>query len=398
MKHLYELHTAVWLHRLSATYGRPVTLGNIPDDEVARIAAYHIDTVWLMGVWERSPIAADISRHDAILVNEIHRILPDMSDEDIIGSSYAIKSYSVDPRFGGETELAMFRQQLAEKGIGLILDFVPNHTAFDHDWLSRHPEYYIATDRVQATEHPEAYRTVGNIAVAKGADPHLPPWPDVAQLNGYSVDYRHASIETLRYVATLCDGVRCDMAMLLLNDTIAQTWGKAAGIRPREEYWRAVIDGIRPTSPRFIWIAECYWDTERHMLELGFDYCYDKRLYDYMVNNDQAGLRSHIEGLQDIAPRLMHFLENHDEPRAATIFDLPSHGQHAQTIASLPGPCLWYDGQFLGYRTKLPTHIRRGPVEHTDCAIKLLYENLLTHGHAADALDIPQSPPRTDVA
>jgi glycosidase len=395
MKHLYELHTAAWLSRLTNEHGYLVTLHNVPDDEVERIASYHIDTIWLMGVWERSPVAAEISRRDKGLVDEIHRLLPDMSDEDIIGSAYAVKSYTVDQQFGGQSGLAMFRSQLAEKNIKLILDFVPNHTAFDNAWVAQHPDYYITANVTQATARPDVYYVAGGIAVAKGADPNLAPWPDVAQLNGYSTGYRHASVETLRTIAQQCDGVRCDMAMLLLNDVVARAWGSAAGERPSDEYWQTVIDQVRDTSPSFIFIAECYWDTERHLVSLGFDYCYDKTLYDCMTSSDNSALRNHIDTLGDIAPNLVHFLENHDEQRAATIFNLQEQAKYAHLITTLPGPCLWYDGQFSGYTAKLPTHVRRGPAEPTNPEIKAMYEDLLRRLQA-DAHDIPQSPLHTD--
>ena len=377
MKHIYEIPVAPWLATLSTKIGMPITLATIPEDVVEQIVSYHMDTVWLMGVWQRSEVAAEISRADEQLWHEVVGILPDATKDDIIGSAYAVKAYRVDERFGGEDGLAIFREQLRARGIKLLLDFVPNHTSFDAPWLKTHPEYYIAARRDDATEQPERYYQTEQVCVAKGADPNLPPWPDVAQVNAFSSAYRLESSQTLQYIASLCDGVRCDMAMLLLNDVVEHTWAEKAGQRPTEEYWSEVISSVKALYPSFVFIAECYWDTERTLLELGFDYCYDKRLYDAMVARDESAIDNRLSVLSDVAPHLVYFLENHDEARAATVFSPDEQTRYAQKIITSPGVCLWYDGQFVGNQAKLPTHIGRAPIEKQNDEICDIYRELL---------------------
>lgn len=381
MKNIYEINTAVWLSRLSEAYSKPITLANVPDETLDRIVSFGMDTVWLMGVWERSPIAAEISRRDESLRQEIAATLPDMTDENIIGSAYAVKSYTVDPRFGGANELAQLRQRLKERGLKLLLDFVPNHSAFDHTWTTEHPEYYITSKNSEAASSPSNFYKVGDLSIAKGKDPNLDPWPDVAQLNAFSEVYREASIETLLAIAKMCDGVRCDMAMLLLNESFTGTWESLAGEPLAEEYWKKVISAVKDKQPNLTFIAETYWQKERQLLELGFDYCYNKDLYDHLIAQNEAALESHVAETQDIADHLVHFLENHDEARVATLLSLEKHENAVRIITSQPGLHLWHDGQFEGYRHKLPVHIARGPIEYIDPQVYDIYRRLLTPNH-----------------
>lgn len=377
MKHIYEINTAAWLSRLSQQSDRPITLEDIPQQEVDKLALFNIDTVWLMGVWQRSPDAANCSANDTDLMAEIRTVLPDYTTADMIGSAYAIKNYVVDERFGGDAALQIFRRQLRDRGIKLLLDYVPNHTAFDHPWTATHLDYYIHTGQLNDTQPLAYFRNHGDVLIAQGKDPKLAPWEDVAQLNAFSPGYRQASIDTLAHIATMCDGVRCDMAMLMLNDIFASTWGELAGAQPDEEYWRYIVDSIRRQYPEFIFMAECYWQTERQLIELGFDYCYDKTVYDRLVSHDPAGADAYLDSMADIASHLVHFLENHDEPRAATIFADDKNIEYATYINTRPGICLWHDGQFEGYTKKIPVHVGRGPQEATNTSLYEAYRQLL---------------------
>lgn len=377
MRNIYEINTAAWLHRLSEANGSEITLGTVPDDELSRIGRFGMDCVWLMGVWQRSEIAAAISRNDEDLVNEICTLLPDYTPDDIIGSAYAIHDYSVDERFGSVSELLQLRQRLADRGMKLILDYVPNHTAFDHPWVSTHPEYYITDSVEYATNSPRHFKQCGDVAVANGGDPTLDPWPDVAQLNAFNADYREETVRTINSIAALCDGVRCDMAMLLLNDIFSSSWKDRAGDMPEQEYWQFVTTAVKQKFPEFIFIAEAYWDTEQQLISLGFDYSYDKRLYDRLIVADFEGAQRHTEHMSAIGGHLMHFLENHDEPRIASITDLYTHTQAARMVAATAGIALWHDGQFEGYRQKIPVHVRRGPIESVDPAVSSMYQELL---------------------
>ena len=133
-------------------------------------------------------------------------------------------------------------------------------------------------------EHPEAFiRTAGGI-FANGRDPYFPAWPDVVQLNAYSPALREAVADTLIEVAGQCDGLRCDMAMLMTNEVFGRTWGDRAGPVPAEDYWPTLIARVKQAQPNLLFMAEAYWDMEWTLQQQGFDLCYDKRLYDRLLH------------------------------------------------------------------------------------------------------------------
>ena len=226
------------------------TLGEVPEAEWDALAALPVDAVWLMGVWERSPEGLAIALADPALDAGNRAALPDLRPEDVIGSPYCVRDYVVDERFGGPDGLAHAREQLARRGLGLILDYVPNHVAPDHPWATSRPECLLAGTRLTRAEHPEAFlRTPAGI-VARGRDPYFPPWPDVVQLNAFSPALRDAVATTLVEIGGQCDGLRCDMAMLMTNEVFARTWGVRAGSAPAEEYWPALIARVKAGAPR----------------------------------------------------------------------------------------------------------------------------------------------------
>ena len=378
MKNLYEMHTATWLYRLSQEAGAIITLATVPDAEIKRIASYNIDAVWLMGVWTRSPRAAQLSKQDANFVSSYRSLLSDFTPHDIIGSAYAIRSYEVDERFGGEAALLLFRARLAAYGIKLILDFVPNHSALDSPWLDENPEFYFYGNDEEYVRNPHRFDHAKNRIVVKGSDPTLAPWPDVAQLNAFSQSYRQASIRTLNYIATICDGVRCDMAMLMLNRIFSDSWRDYVSATPVDEYWKIVINAVRYAAPDFIFLAESYWDTESELLALGFDYCYDKKLYDFIVAGDYAAAKNHIENTNEIRQKLITFLENHDEPRIANILSMSEHARALRFLRPLPGLHLWYDGQFCGFKHQASVHLRRSASEKCNKSIAHMYKEILS--------------------
>ena len=211
-----EINTWVWLNELAWTCGGAVTLASVPEQEWDRVAALGFDMVWLMGVWERSPAGVRIARDHPDLQREFSAALPDFTPADVVGSPYAVHRYVVDEHLGGPEGLQRARADLGRRGIRLMLDFVPNHVATDHPWTTEHPEYFV---------HEDGF-------IAHGRDPYFPPWTDTAQLNFFRTDTRQALIAELRNIARQCDGVRCDMAMLVLNDVFSKTWGERAGAPP----------------------------------------------------------------------------------------------------------------------------------------------------------------------
>jgi hypothetical protein len=369
MNTVYELNTAVWLQRLGG-----VSLADVPAREWDALAALPVDAVWLMGVWRRSPAGRAIARADRVQMAGFRSALPDLTDEDVIGSAYCVREYVVDERFGGRAALAMARAQLAARGLGLLLDYVPNHVAPDHPWLAERPDCFVRGTEQDLARDPAGFlRTPGGI-VARGRDPYFPPWADVVQLDAFSAELRDAMAELLIDVGAQCDGLRCDMAMLMTNDVFARTWRRQP---PAQEFWPQLIARVKAVHPDLVFIAEAYWDMEWTLQQQGFDYCYDKRLYDRLVHEGAKSVRGHLQADVAYQKRLLRFIENHDEPRAAATF-APGRARAAAVVAStLPGARLFHDGQLDGHRVHIPVLLGRGPDEAPDDDLRAFYGRLL---------------------
>src|SRR5438270_6385739 len=287
----YEINTRVWLNDINQKYGRNVDLSCVPSAEWDAIAAYGFDSVWLMGVWERSPAGIAIANQNKSLLDDFRRALPDFKPGDNVGSPYCVRRYVVDAHLGGTEGLAVARRELSERGMNLILDFVPNHVAPDHPWISQHPEYFVLGSADAARNNPSSYIEVNGTIYALGRDPYFPAWPDVVQLNAFAAGLREAAIQTVLSIAQQCDGIRCDMAMLMLNAIFERTWGGPAGPPPATEYWADVISATKKKYPGFLFIAEAYWDLEWELQQKGFNFCYDKKLYDRLEHGNAENVR-----------------------------------------------------------------------------------------------------------
>ena len=374
---LYEINTWVWLEELAAKSGTNVDLSSVPPTEWDAIAAYGFDAVWLMGVWERSPAGIAIANRNPGLLEDFQRALPDFKKSDNVGSPYCVRQYLVAKRLGGPKALAIARQELATRGMKLVLDFVPNHVAPDHPWIGEHPEYFIQGSSKDAQNSPGSYIEVHDMFLACGRDPYFPAWPDVVQLNAFQPELRQRVVETLTNIAGQCDGVRCDMAMLLLNNVFERTWGVRAGLRPATEYWDDVIPAVKRAHPDFLFIAEAYWDLEWELQQRGFDFCYDKRLYDRLEHESAESVRLHLCADLGYQQKLLRFLENHDEPRAASAFPGAKERAAAMVISTLPGARMFHEGQFEGRKVRLPVFLGRRPDEPVNHELFEFYRGLL---------------------
>jgi Alpha amylase, catalytic domain len=380
---IYEINTWVWLSELRVKTGSTVTLGSVPAAEWDALAAHGFDAVWLMGVWERSPAGIAIANQNNSLVDDFKRALPDFRPQDNVGSAYCVRRYVVDKQLGGPEGLSAARQELAKRGIRLILDFVPNHVARDHPWVIVHPNYFVQGNLDDAKSDPASFVNLGGHVFACGRDPYFPAWQDVLQLNAFQSELRQAVLETVLSIAGQCDGIRCDVAMLLLNSIFERTWGSRAGKPPVTEYWRELIPAVKKTYPDFLFVAEAYWDLEGELQQQGFDFCYDKRLYDRLEHGNAESARLHLCADVAYQAKLLRFIENHDEPRAAATFSAAKERAAAVTIATLPGARLFHEGQFEGRKIRLPVFLGRRPVEPTNESLQVFYNWLL------DAVDAP---------
>ncbi len=374
---IYEINTLVWLGEMSNECQAEITLANVPDYKWDELSRLRIQAVWFMGVWERSPECIRISNADRGNLSDFYKALSDFSPEDNTGSPYCVKNYSVDIKLGGNHGLAIAREKLAERNIALILDFVPNHLAFDHPWITSYPDFFIHGNADDAVRDPVTFKTLESGIFACGKDPYYPAWEDVVQVNAFNPRLRLEVIRTLKEIASMSDGVRCDMAMLMLNDVFLQTWGPLAGEALEEEYWKYVIREIKSEFPDFVFIAEVYWNMEYILQQNGFDFCYDKRLYDRLKGENADAIRHHLQADTGYQSKLMRFIENHDEERAISIFNPDKEKAAALISLALPGAKLIHEGQLEGRVIRLPVFLRRRPRENTNTFIKNFYENLL---------------------
>jgi glycosidase len=374
---LFEINTRVWLDRLSREAGRPVTLATVDDAILDDLARQGFDWIWLLSVWQTGAASRAVSRSNLAWRADFEAALTDLTEQDICGSGFAISAYEVDEALGGNAALADFRARLAARGLRLMLDFVPNHTALDHPWVAARPDFYVQGDEQALATAPANYRRVetdrGPRVLAHGRDPNFPGWPDTLQLNYASPELQTARTTELLAIAGQCDGLRCDMAMLVLPEIFQRSWG----LMPAP-FWPTAIAAVRQAHPGFTFLAEAYWDLEWELQQHGFAYCYDKRLYDRLRNGDAGAIRAHLAAGLDYQDRLARFLENHDEPRAAASFPWPQHQAAAIVTYFAPGLRFFHQGQFDGARVRVPVHLRRGPVEPRDPDIAAFYDRLLT--------------------
>jgi hypothetical protein len=162
------------------------------------------------------------------------------------------------------------------------------------------------------------------------------------------------------------------MAMLVLPDVFERTWGRRAPL-----FWPDAIRRTRERAPGFCFMAEVYWDLEWTMMQQGFDYAYDKRLYDRLHAGPARPVREHLCAGLDYQTKLARFLENHDEPRAATTFAPGQHEAAAVITYLSPGLRFFHHGQLEGRRKRISPHLVRAPEEPVDPRVRAFYERLL---------------------
>ena len=379
---LMELNTRVLLGEI----GPRATLDDLPDALLDRLQAQGFDWIWMLGAWQTGPAGRQVTRDNADWRRRFAEELPGFTEDDICGSPFAVRAYTVHADFGGDAAMARWRERLRKHGFRLMLDLVPNHTALDHPWTQSHPEYYIHGSEDDLTREPHNYKRIttgrGVAVLAYGRDPYFAGWPDTLQLNYRHPGLRQAMIEELKAIAERCDGVRCDMAMLLLPDVIARTWGEHS--RPADDaapvddlFWPEAVAAVRAKRPDFQFLAEVYWDLEWTLQEQGFNYTYDKRLYDRLHGGDAPGVRGHLNAGLDFQRRCARFMENHDEDRAAAVFPPGQYEAAALVTFLTPGLRFFHDGQFEGRRLRTSIHLARRATEAADARIAAFYERLL---------------------
>jgi hypothetical protein len=373
---LLQVNTRVWLTELSSQLKRRATLDDIPDRAIDEFAANGFDWIWFLSVWQTGTAAQAISRANPTWRREFEATLSDLKEEDIAGSGFAIQDYTVHRDLGGDAALGRIRQRMRQRGLKLMLDFVPNHFAPDHAWVTEHPDWFIQGTEDDIARYPQNYCRFhsqnGPLVMAYGRDPFFDGWPDTLQLNYGNQEMQLAMVGELMRIAGQCDGVRCDMAMLLLPDVFERTWG----IR-NEPFWPTAMDAIRETHPAFTFLGEVYWNLEWTMQQQGFDSTYDKTLYDWLKAHQAGSVREHLAAEMDYQNKLTRFLENHDEQRASAAFDKNVHKAAAIITFLSPGMRFFHQGQIEGRQHRISPHLVRGPVEEVDEHLNAFYGRLL---------------------
>lgn len=369
---LFQVNTRVWLTEMSKKLGRQATLKDINDKWIDDLAEQGFAWVYFLSVWQTGEVGRNISRNNAAWVEGFRTDMPDLNEDDICGSGFAVTDYVLNSSFGTPNELANLHERLNERGINLMLDLVPNHTAVDHIWVKQHPDYYMPGSEEMMSHAPQNFIKVGQHLFAHGRDPYFDGWPDTLQLNYGNPEFQKAMKQQLEAIAVHCDGLRCDMAMLLLPDVFRNTWGMEM-----QPFWSDAIASIKKAHPGFVFMAEVYWDREWDLQQQGFDYTYDKKLYDRLRQGAARAIREHFWADKDYQRKSARFLENHDEPRAAGTFPWQQHKAAAVLTFLCPGLRFLHQGQFEGYSKRVSVHLCRRPTEGVNPETSTFYDSLL---------------------
>ena len=369
MAGIYEINTRVWLREQDK-------VGKIRDVDATFwdfLKSSGIEMVWLMGVWHTSPASIAKYCFHPDLQKEYDHCNPNWQSMDVQGSPYAIDRYIPSPLIGSTDDLKQLKEILNAKGLSLILDFVPNHFNAESELRKEHPELFFFQSK---TEDPNFFSTELG-AFAHGRDPYFPPWTDTIQLNYFHPSTHAFMTEELQSIAELCDGVRCDMAMLILPDVFKQTWGYLQYDHPAPaNFWQHVIPLVRDRHPNFKFIAETYWDREWDLQQLGFDFTYDKRLLDRLKEGNISAIRDHLKASLAYQNRMVRFLENHDEQRSLQSLGGPKSRAASVIAYTTPGLNFFYHGQWKGHRLRQPVQLTLPADEHLcPCSIDTCQAN-----------------------
>ncbi len=382
---LYEINTRVYLNELSKNLKKQATLSDIPDSLFLNLANKGFDYIWFLGIWQIGKVGQVVSQSTKEWQLSFRKCLSDLNEKDITGSPFAIQAYNVDSLFGGDLELAKLRIRMQKFNLKLCLDFVPNHTAIDHPWVNSHPDFYIQGSEQDLLDQPQNFTKVNtngeSLILAYGRDPYFSGWPDTIQLNYFNANFQNEMLQVVKKISSQCDAVRCDMAMLVLPDVFKKTWGD----RPRFQnpsfsvipFWPVATKAIKAQNDKFIFIAEAYWDLEWQLQHQGFDFTYDKRLYDRLAHENSESVNSHLQADWDYSRKLVRFLENHDEERASDVFFMEKQRAAALITFFSPGLMFYHEGEFEGWKKHASVHLNRRPVEKTNTDLFEFYQNLL---------------------
>jgi glycosidase len=395
--------TYVWLEQLSRYYGRHIyRLDQIPDEELRRLAHHGINSLWLIGVWERSVASQTIKQL--------------CGNHDAVASAYSLYGYDIANDLGGEPAYRNLRDRAMAHGIRLASDMVPNHMGIDSSWVVDHPEWFMSRSdspypayrfegpdlsrdgRVEIKIEDHYYeqsdaavvfrrrdKWTGDVRyVYHGNDGTSFPWNDTAQLDYLNPATREQVIQTILHVARLFPIIRFDAAMTLAKRHFQRLWfpipGTGGAIPSRaeysmskadfdrampEEFWREVVDRVAVEVPGTLLLAEAFWLMEGYFVRtLGMHRVYNSAFMNMMRDEDNAKYRSVIKNTiefdPDILKRYVNFMSNPDERTAIDQFGNSDKCFGVATMMStLPGLPMFGHGQIEGFTEKYGMEFRR---------------------------------------
>jgi glycosidase len=393
----------VWLAQLSRQYGRHIArLDEIPDEELALLAHRGLNSLWLIGVWERSRASKTI------------KLL--CGNSDAVASAYSLFDYKIAEDLGGESAYVNLRDRAYRHGIRLASDMVPNHMGIDSPWVIEHPEWFISRydspypayrfegpnlshdSRVELKIEDHYFEQTDAAVVFRrrdlstgdtryiyhGNDGTSFPWNDTAQLDYLNPAVREQVIQTILYVARLFPVIRFDAAMTLAKRHFHRLWfpgpGTSGAIPSRAEYsmsdeefnrimphefWREVVDRVAQEVPGTLLLAEAFWLMEGYFVRtLGMHRVYNSAFMNMMRDEKNAEYRSVIKNTlefdPDIMKRYVNFMSNPDERTAIDQFGTGDKGFGVATMMStLPGLPMFGHGQIEGFTEKYGMEYQR---------------------------------------
>ena len=371
---LYEINTRPWLYELSKKYNKSISeLVDIPLEEFDFLKQNGVDIIWMMGVWQLGQYGLDFDRKQ-----NYSKYLPDWTIDDVIGSPYAVYEYTLNPSLGKNEDLIWLKEQINKRGMKLMLDFVPNHSAVDAPQTKDKKEMYIRAPK--GVEDEERYTKEG---LAYGANENHFTWKDVLQWNYWNKDTIEFMKNNIIKILSYADAIRCDVAYQEINDVFGATWPDELKYynytKPENEFWTYAINEAKKINPNVIFLAEAYKDEYNEILiNLGFDYAYNRNiLKKLMVSANE--FKSYIKAKQgSFWQDKANFVENHDELRV--VYNMNGNYKKAKaagTIGGTIGGMIFMNhGQWVGRKNMLDVHLRRAEEEEDNEEIKKYYEKL----------------------
>ncbi|HEY1214207.1 MAG TPA: alpha-amylase family glycosyl hydrolase [Bryobacteraceae bacterium] len=401
--------TYVWLAQLSKRYQRSIhRLDQIPDEELDTLARRGMNSLWLIGIWERSRASQTIKQL--------------CGNPDAVASAYSLFDYAIAEDLGGEPAYVNLRNRAYARGIRLASDMVPNHMGIDSPWVVEHPDWFISRQdspypaynfdgpdlsqdpRVEIKIESHYYEQTDAAVVFRrrdrasgetryiyhGNDGTSFPWNDTAQLDYLNPAVREQVIQTILHVARLFPVIRFDAAMTLAKRHFHRLWfpgpGSSGAIPSRAEYgmssaefnahmphefWREVVDRVAAEVPGTLLLAEAFWLMEGYFVRtLGMHRVYNSAFMNMMRDEENAKYRSVLKNTlefdPDIMKRYVNFMSNPDE---RTTIDQFGDGDKCfgvtAMMATLPGLPMFGHGQIDGFTEKYGMEYRRPRYDET---------------------------------